>query len=411
MAYEFFIGIRYLKAKRKQAFISLITILSTAGVALGVMALVVVTAVMTGFESDLKNRILGVESHIIIMRYSEPISSYPPVIDKIESVSGVSSVAPFIYSQVMLRSASKVSGAVLRGIDPAKTVQPGSSISMDCLKLLVNKNSLKADANTLPGIILGKDLADKLNVIPKDIIYLTSARPSKGKSGLVPTVKQFQVKGLMETGMHEYDVSMAFILLGEAQKLFHMKKQVSGLAVRVNDIYQAPRISGKILKQLDYPYWARDWIQMNRNLFAMLKLQKTVMFIIMTLIILVAAFNIASALIMMVMEKTRDISILKAMGATNKSIKKIFVFKGLVVGLAGTIIGLGAGFILCLLLKKYQFINLPGDVYFLNTLPVKLEGLDTLVIVLASLLICFLATLYPAGQASKLNPVDGIRYG
>jgi len=409
MTYEFFIGIRYLKAKRKQAFISLITMLSTAGVALGVMALVVVIAVMTGFESDLKDRILGIESHIIIMRYSEPISSYPQVIAKIESVSGVSSVAPFIYSQVMLRSASKVAGAVLRGIDPAKTVQSESSISMDCLKLLVKKDSAKA--GSLPGIILGKALADKLKVVPKDIIFLTSARPARDKSSLVPTIKQFQVKGLMETGMHEYDVSMAFILLGDAQKLFHMENQISGLAVKINDIYQAPQISGKILKQLDYPYWARDWIQMNRNLFAMLKLQKTVMFIIMTLIILVAAFNIASALIMMVMEKTRDISILKAMGATSKSIKKIFVFKGLIIGSAGTIIGLGAGFILCLLLKKYQFINLPGDVYFLNTLPVKLEGIDTLVIVLASLLICFLATLYPAGQASKLNPVDGIRYG
>jgi len=211
--------------------------------------------------------------------------------------------------------------------------------------------------------------------------------------------------------MYEYDRSLAFINIKDAQKILRMGDSVNGIEVRVNDIYNARNIAGRIVKELGFQYWARDWMQMNQNLFSALKLEKTVMFIILALIVLVAAFNIASTLIMMVMEKTRDIAILKAMGATDKSIRKIFVFKGIVIGSIGTIFGVCLGLILCTVLKYYQFIELPGDVYYITTLPVKLKFLDVVMIASAAMAISFLATLYPASQASKLDPVEAIRYG
>jgi lipoprotein-releasing system permease protein len=211
--------------------------------------------------------------------------------------------------------------------------------------------------------------------------------------------------------MYEYDGSLAYVHLAEAQKLLRIKDSVTGIEVRINDIYGAKTIAQKITADLGFPYRARDWMQMNRNLFSALKLERTVMFIILVLIVLVAAFNIASTLIMMVMEKTKDIAILKAMGATDKSIRKIFVFNGMIIGAVGTAFGVGLGFILCKLLEKYKFIELPGDVYYITTLPVSLRAFDMLIIAAAAMVICFLATLYPALQASKLNPVDAIRYG
>jgi lipoprotein-releasing system permease protein len=211
--------------------------------------------------------------------------------------------------------------------------------------------------------------------------------------------------------MYEYDGSLAYVHIKDAQRMLRMGDSVTGIEVRVNDIYSANKIAEEIVSHLGFPYWALDWMQMNRNLFFALKLEKTAMFIILTLIILVAAFNIAGTLIMMVMGKTRDIAILKAMGATDKSIGKIFVFKGMVIGSIGTVIGVCLGFLLCTILEKYKFIELPGDVYYITTLPVKLESLDVLLIAAAAMGISFLATLYPARQASKLNPVDAIRYG
>jgi lipoprotein-releasing system permease protein len=224
-------------------------------------------------------------------------------------------------------------------------------------------------------------------------------------------MKRFEVTGLFESGMYEYDGSLAYIDLTDAQKMLHMKDAVTGVEIRVNDIYNAGNVAKKIGSKFGFPFWARDWMQMNRNLFSALKLEKTVMFIILALIILVAAFNIASTLIMMVMGKTKDIAILKAMGAMDSSIRKIFIFKGMIIGAVGTTLGVCLGFTLCKLLEKYKFIQLPGDVYYISTLPVRLEALDVIMIASAAMVICFLATLYPAIQASKLNPIEAIRYG
>jgi lipoprotein-releasing system permease protein len=411
MSFEYFIGRRYLRAKRKQAFISLITILSTAGIAVGVMALIVVIAVMSGFESDLKSRILGGQSHIVLMRHGGPFSEYRKILEDVEMVKGVKSATPVIYTQVMIRAGSKVSGAVLRGIDPesaGRVIKTLDKVSLHHPKSRMSENTV----NNVPGIVLGKELANNLGVNKGDTIYLISSRGMISPIGHLPAMKRFKLTGFFESGMYDYDGSFAYINIHEAQRILRMGDSVSAVEIRVENIYQARVIAQKIVSNLGFPFWARDWMQMNQNLFTALKLEKTVMFIILSLIVLVAAFNIASTLIMMVMEKTRDIAILKAMGATDNSIKKIFVFKGMVIGTIGTILGVLLGFVLCTILKHYKIAELTGDIYYFTTkLPVRLELFDVLMIVSAAMVICFFATIYPARQASRLDPVEAIRYG
>jgi len=411
MSFEYFIGGRYLRAKQKETFISLISILSVAGVTVGVMALIVVIAVMAGFESDLKQRILGVESHIVLMRHDGTFSGYKEISKQINDLQGVEAATPFIYSQIMLRSSTGVSGAVLRGIDPESAGSVIKILKNSILQNLKRIQRQERSKTSVPGIILGKELARNLGVLKGDAVYLISSRGMISPIGYLPAMKRFEVVGLFESGMYEYDGSLAYIDLKDAQKMLNMKDSVTGIEVRVDDIYNARNIAKKIVSELGFPYWARDWMQMNHNLFSALKLEKTVMFIILALIVLVAAFNIASTLIMMVMGKTKDIAILKAMGAMDSSIRKIFIYKGMIIGAVGTSLGVCLGFIICKLLEKYKFIQLPGDVYYISTLPVRLETLHVIIIVSVSMIICFLATLYPASQASKLNPIEAIRYG
>ena len=414
MSFELFIGARYLRAKPKQAFISMITILAVAGVTVGVMALIVVIAVMTGAESDFRSRILGVEPHIVLMRHGEAFTDYRRVTGQLADMDGIESVSPFVYQQVMLRSAAGVSGAVIRGIVPDSASRGIGEMKLTTLKKRVPDRSapfVGTGAVTPPGIVLGKELARQLGLVKGDTLYVISPRGMISPIGHVPAMKRFEVVDIFESGFYEYDQSLAYVHIEDAQKLLRLGDAVTGIGIRINDIYQAGRISEKIDARLHFPYWSRDWMQMNRNLFSALKLEKKAMFIILTLIVLVAAFNIASSLIMMVMQKTKDIAILKAMGATDRSIRKIFIVKGMVIGSIGTFLGMGLGFLLCALLKRYKFIELPGDVYYFTTLPVQLEYLDVLMIAAATLAICFLATLYPARQASRLNPVEAIRYG
>ena len=412
MSFEFFIGGRYLRAKQKQAFISLITILSIAGVTVGVMALIVVIAVMAGFEADLKMRILGGQPQVIVMRHGGAFTGYQQILNDVENIDGVEAATPFIYAQIMLRSKHGASGAVLRGIDPesaGRVMKTLQEVYLPDPKAGDTSENIPPEA---PGIILGRELAKNLGVIEGDIIYLISPGSLLSPIGHIPAMKQFKVNGFFESGMYEYDQTFAYIHIQEAQKIMRMENAITGIDVRVTDIYPARKIAERIIAKLGFPYWARDWMQMNRNLFKALKLERRVMFIILTLIILVAAFNIASSLIMMVMGKARDIAILKAMGATDQSIRKIFVFNGMVIGTIGTLLGLCLGLVICTVLKHYNIHELTGDIYyFTTTLPVKLETVNVVSIILAALLICFLATLYPARQASKLDPVEAIRYG
>lgn len=411
MSFEYFVGGRYLRSKNKQAFISFITFLSMAGVTVGVMALIIVIAVMSGAESYFTSQILGVESHIIIRRHGGNIDNYTGIIHQVESSPGVVSAAPFVYSQVMLRSSSGISGAVLRGIDPQAGGSPIKGYDKESLIKKIRPRVIAESGDLSPGIILGKELALTIGAAEGEIIYLISPKGMMSPIGHMPTMKRFEVTGIFESGFYEYDASLAFIHLKTAQNLIKIGDSVSGIGVRVDDIYRADGISQTILADLGFPYWTMDWMQMNRNFFSALKLEKKAMFVILTLIIMVAAFNIASTLIMMVMGKTQDIAILKAMGATDRSIWKIFVFKGTVIGFIGTFTGVVLGILGCVVLMYYKFIELPGDVYYFTSLPVQLEFLDVFIIISAAMAICFVSTLYPAYRASKLNPVEALRYG
>jgi len=408
MPYELDIGLRYLKARRKQTFISLITWISIAGVTVGVMALIIVLAVMAGFEEDLRNKILGTNSHIVILEPGSPgMAQYQGAIDKVEKVDHVISATPFIYSQAMLTSTGSVSGVVIRGIDPlreARVTNLAENLKEGSLTDLEKNNGVGG------GVIIGQELARNLGISLGEEITIISPLGKMTPIGMVPRMKKFWVAGIFDSGMYEYDTGLAFISLKNAQNFFNMGDRVTGIEVKVDDIYKADKIANNIQKLLGVPYWVRDWMEMNKNLFSALKLEKVVMFVILTLIVLVAAFNIISTLIMVVMEKGKDIAILKSMGATNKSIMKIFMLEGIIIGVAGTIIGVIGGYLVCHLLETYHFIKLPSDVYYLDTLPVKIEGGDFLVVALAAITISFLATLYPSWNAARLNPVEAIRY-
>lgn len=411
MKFEYLIGSRYLKSRHKTGFISFITVLSVAGVTVGVMALIIVISVMTGAESYFKTKILGVEPHIVLRSHEGAITGYAGLIERIRQNPRVKSAVPFVETQAMLRSAAGMSGAVLRGLDPGHEGAHVIGLSRPALEQKLDPARMGENRGSVPAILLGKELAQRLGVVQGDFLYLISPRGMMSPAGYMPAMKRFMVSGVFASGFYEYDASLAYIHLRAAQELLRIGDGVTGIGIRVNGIYQADRVAEEISESLGFPYWTMDWMEMNRNFFSALKLEKTAMFIILTLIILVAAFNIASTLIMMVLSKTRDIAILKAMGATGRSIMKIFIFKGLIIGGIGTALGTMLGVAGCYLLERYRFVELPGDVYYFTTLPVEVQPFDILIIVSAALAICFLATLYPARKASRLNPVEALRYG
>ncbi|MFP5212188.1 MAG: lipoprotein-releasing ABC transporter permease subunit [Acidobacteriota bacterium] len=412
MNFELFVSLRYLLAKRRQTFITLITLISVAGVGLGVMALIVVLAVMNGFQEDLRSRILGITSHVVIGSFSGSMTKYREVMAESEKVPGVTAATPFLYSQVMVSSGRGVSGAVLRGVDP-QTVFKVINIQQNLTR--GNLGDLRpppegGEAGFQPGIILGVELARNLGVRQGDWVTIISPSGRLTPMGQIPKSKSFQVVGLLQSGMYEYDNTLAFIHIQVAQQFLGLGDVVTGVELKLEDIYRAPQVREAVGAKLGGGYFVRDWMMMNQSLFSALKLEKVVMFVILTLIVLVAAFNIVSSLIMLVMEKTRDIAIMKAMGATTSSIRKIFVLEGLIIGVSGTVLGLVGGFLLCGLLQKYKFIELPPDVYYISTLPVKLESFDVAMIALSAIGISLVATLYPSRQAAKLEPTEALRY-
>ncbi len=428
MKYELYMALRYLRAKKEHKFISLIAAISTGGVGLGVMALIVVIAVMAGFENHLKEKILGVNAHLLIRSYEGPFDSIDHIKKKIEGIevpsdSGLSSVisrlrgqgarphvvaaTPVVYIQALLSSGRAVSGVVIRGVDPdsvTRVVRFGKILQgrgVECLKEYSGKGP--------PPIIIGKELALTLGVQSDDFIRIVLPSGTITPIGMMPRIRTARVCGIQTMGMYEYDMSLSFMPIGAAQKLAGLGDKVHAFEVKISDIYAAGRFVKAIQKILGYPFWAMDWQQMSRNLFSAMELEKFAMFVVLTLIVLVAAFNIISTLSMMVMEKKADIAILKAMGATNSQILRIFMLNGIMIGLMGTAIGVLGGTGLCWLLKRYKFIKIPKEVYYTDSIPILLYYSDVIIIAASAIIICLLATIYPARQAAGIDPSKILR--
>ncbi|CAM2056853.1 lipoprotein-releasing system permease protein [Desulfovibrionales bacterium] len=408
MRFEFFIALRYLYTRRRQTFISLISLISLMGVALGVAALIVVIGVMNGFSIELRSKMLGVNAHAMIMNVNGGLTDPGETMKVALAVPGVTAATPFIYSEVMLSTSSGVKGVVLRGIDPA-TADGVLAVSRD----MVVGEGLKAldRPDSLPGIVIGRELAGRLHLVLGDRVNLLSPSGRGSASGFQPKVKVLELAGIFKTGMYEYDSSLAYVSLETACELlgFHDLK-ATGIELKLDDLDQAHEVASRLRQSLGLSYYVRDWVEMNANLFAALKLEKMAMFVILAMIVLVGSFSIITTLVMLVMEKTRDIAILMSMGATRQVIRNVFIAQGMVVGVIGTVFGYALGLGASLLLQRYQFIKLPEDVYSMDHLPMRLQWLDCLFIGVAALVLCFLATLYPARQASSLDPVEALRF-
>jgi lipoprotein-releasing system permease protein len=413
MGYELHISLRHLRARGKEAFLSLIAFLSAGGIALGVATLIVVTAVWNGFEGDLKRRILAVSSHAWIARRDGAVSDWPALVARLRAMPEVTDAAPFVHGQGMLRSAKAVTGVLVKGIDPALSGK-NSGFAFDGL-VLKGQGSLSALAATPgdggPGIILGKELAATLQSGMGSTVALISPERNRGVQEKLPGMRRFQVVGILETGMYEYDNALAWMHLAEAQKTFGMDAGVSGVEVCVRDVFQSREAAKAIGARLGFPYWTSDWSRTNENLFTALRTEKAVMFIILSLIVLVAAFNIAGTLVMSVLDRHREIAILRTMGATRGGILKVFVYNGMLMGAAGTLAGFLLGAALCYLVSKYQFIRLDPKIYPLATMPVQMRTLDVVAICCGAMLVSFTASLYPAWRASRLAPVEILRNG
>ncbi len=419
MALEWFVSLRYLWAGRKRPVTAFFTTISALGVAVGVMALIVVIAVMSGFEDHLRDRILGVNSHIIVRSLAGEIRDYDQLCQRLERIQAPASglwgrllgqkakvlaASPYVYAQGLLSAPGGTKGVVIRGIDPAR-----ASRTIRVSFIQGSFSELKKGKG-LPGIILGKELAKTLGVVPGEKVRLLLPGGLATPLGLLPQVEVLRVVGIFDSGMYEFDSSIAFISLAEAQRILGLGEAVHGIELIVSDIFATDRLAREISKVLGYPFVVMDWRQMSRSLFSALKLEKLAMFIILTLIVLVAAFNIVSTLILMVMEKRRDIAILKSMGATDGAVMRIFVLVGLALGGLGTLLGVSGGAGICFLISHYHLIKLPADVYYIDHLPVRMELADVFIIATSAMLISFAATVYPALQAARLNPAKVLRY-
>lgn len=416
-----------MRAKRKQVFVSIITFISILGIFLGVAALIIVLAVMNGFEEDLRTKILGIRSHIeVTTSMAGPMRQYSALRQEIDRVPGVVASTPFIYTEAMIRSQNGVTGVIIRGLDTQsapKVINLGKFREgrLEDLNKVPEAvlAKLPPEDRELTGILIGKEMARNMGLFLYDTLAIIS--PTGGIAtpmGIVPKMKKFIVVGIYESGFYEYDSKLAFLSLAGCQQFLDMGDAVSGIDVVVNDIYKADAIARHIQGKLGFPFFTQNWMQMNRNLFSALKLEKRVMFIILSLIVLVAAFNIISALIMIVMEKNKDIAIMKSMGATSGMIMKIFIYQGLIAGFIGTFFGSIAGLLIAINLQKislfvervFNFKFLPGDVYYLSELPSKVNYGDVVIIIIGTLLICFLSTIYPSWRASRLDPAEALRY-
>jgi lipoprotein-releasing system permease protein len=404
MFFEFFLSLRYLRAKRKQAFISVITVISVIGVTVGVMSLVVVLSVMNGFREELTSKIMGVNAHILVTDGRGPFVDYREIGKKLNEIEGVAASTPFIYSQVMAVHDGGSSIAVLRGVDIESS---GDVLQISSMIRNGNLDDLVDEEGGATGVMMGSELAAKIGVSPGESVTLLV--PGKSPDGL-PVSGVYRVILLFESGMYDYDSSLLFLPLGETQKLLGASGRVSGLEVRTSDPEESGMIAERIRNHLGYPYSARDWKSMHRNLFQMLSMQKAVIAVILAMIVLVGVLSIVGTLFLAVMEKTKDIGILRTIGASARRIMMLFVVQGLIVGAAGTAAGIGLGLGICSILEKYRFIDLPSDVYWLSSLSVRVEPREVVLVGAGALVLSFLATLYPSWRAASQHPAEAVRY-
>ncbi len=419
MNWELMVGVRYLRSRRR-AFLSLISALSLAGVTIGVATLLIVLAVMTGLEHELRDKILGFNPHVTLASFSGGLSGWQDALARVRQQPDVQAASPVVYGQAMLGIGRSVSGVVVRGIDPTESdgvIDIGRHLTAGSLAELGKPQRITLPDDEgggtveLPGIVVGQELAHQLAIGPGDVLNVISPLGTPGPTGMVPRMKRFVLVGVFDSGMFEYDTTLAYMNLPDAQRFFDQDDTVSAIEVRVDDVYAARETAREIERALGgFPYRARDWMEVNRNLFSALKLEKVVYGIVLALIVVVAAFNILASLTMVVKEKRRDIAILKSMGASSGAIGRIFILNGAVIGLAGTILGNLLGLAGCWVLARYQFVDLPKDVFLLNTLPVRIDPVNFAVVALVSIGICLVAALSPAHRAASLVPVEVIRY-
>lgn len=409
---EWQIARRYLASRRGTRFLSLITVISIGGVAVGVTALIVVIAVMTGLQQDLRDKILGTNPHIWVTTYGESMQmdNWPAVAERVRRIDGVAAAAPFVHTEVGLRNRSGYAEfAILRGIEPDA---PGAAITDISDRIRRGELALGKTRSGYPPLIVGAALADRFGLYAGDVVDVISIQGVQVNplGGLMPKIRKFEVAGRFRTGMYEYDNKFMYTGLDAAQQLSGLGEAVTGLEVRVPDPLDADLVAGRVDEALGFPYRAEDWKRMNASLFSALKLEKLAMTVILLLIVIVAAFNIISTLVMVVTDKTREIGILKSMGMTAPRVLRIFMMQGLVIGVVGAAMGTAGGLLLVWLQERFQLIRIPGEVYFVDLLPVALDPVDMSVILIGSVLIAFFATVYPARQAARLLPLDAIRH-
>lgn len=412
LPYQLFIALRYLKSKKRNRGVSFNALISVIGVAVGVMALLVVLSVMSGFHEDLQKKILGANAHVLILSYKNGIEDYKKVIDEFSREPHIVSMSPFVLGQIMVSFGKKAHGVFLRGIEPSlelRTTDILKYVREGSIENLIAERKKNTDEDH-PWIILGKELASMLGVMRGDVVNVLSPMGEIGPLGMLPKIQNFRVAGTFEMGMFEYDMNLVLTDIKAAQTFFGYGNTVTGIEIRLDDIYKASLVRDSINKKTGFPYYARDWMQMNRNLFSALKLEKFAMFVILILIVLVASFNIVSTLLMNVMEKQKEIAILKAMGATSRSVMMIFMLQGLLIGVIGTILGISGAYLLGKMIHNYEIIKLPADVYYLSRLPVKMKLIDFVIVSVSAVAISFISTLYPSYHAAKLNPVEPLRY-